>query len=644
MFLQELNSIRKTQFDLENLIKQRARSTPSFLSEIKLLFETITHGVLQLQSSMLKQFKMLEIQVSTFGAFLSNKLEISQKLSDLSAFQAQFNIILEIQADLEIQLRKKKWYKNTIDLVVRIFPSFNQQSNSVIQNSVLFSEKSVRKPKRKIEKEKSIILPRNIPKSNSLEIEQTRSDYPNEINQTFPKKRIEEILLSSPKRNPVPIDEPLLLTNESSLPQSVSMSQDTILNTQDNYVNKSISSDTILDKLFSQETCKTMDLSQTLPISSLSINQTQTQENFSSLLFDCTDIFPNKEDHGSLMNSQATTIAGNSPILGQKYKNTSLLTHDNVMLTQDNIMLTQDSVMLTQDSVMLTQDNVMLTQDSVMLTQDSVMLYQQNQPFSQSQEISQYDQTWHNIGSTNIGNLNNETAEYTNIDSVSDSITIPRETNTGNVSNDKISCVSDSTFKLVSSEKGSKNIKHASQYNNTNSNHFESGYKRILAKQVKPSTQILEKQQREIFEKPMISKQDKKNTDIQKLPSSQPPGNFTFPTKQKSILNYVSPPRNQTINWEIANRVENDLFKETQIQTNQPTNLSNFKNSRKLIDKPSNKNSTNSRKLNSRSFYKMNFLMISREEITMDFPESLWTSETIPDEVMAQLELDLNFW
>ena len=623
MFLQELNSIRKTQFDLENLIKQRARSTPSFLSEIKLLFETITHDVLQLQSSMLKQFKMLEIQVSTFGAFLSNKLEISQKLSDLSAFQAQFNIILEIQADLEIQLRKKKWYKNTIDLVVRIFPSFNQQSNSVIQNPVLFSEKSVRKPKRKIEKEKSIILPRNIPKSNSLEIEQTRSDYPNQINQTFPKKRIEEILLSSPKRNPVPIDEPLLHTNEYSLPQSVSMSQDTILNTQDNYVNKSISSDTILDKLFSQETCKTMDLSQTLPISSLSINQTQTQENFSSLLFDCTDIFPNKEDHGLLMNSQATTIAGNSPILGQKYKNTSLLAQDNITLTQDSVMLTQDSVMLTQDSV---------------------MLYQQNQPFSQSQEISQYDQTWHNIGSTNIGNLNHETAEYTNIDSVSDNITIPRETNTGNVSNDNISCVSDSTFKLVSSEKRSKNIKHASQYNNTNSNHFESGYKRILGKHVKPSTQILGKQQREIFEKPMISKQDKKNTDIQKLPSSQPPGNFTFPTKQKSILNYVSPPRNQTINWEITNRVENDLFKESQIQTNQPTNLSNFKNSRKLIDKPSNKNSTNSRKLNSRSFYKMNFLMISREEITMDFPESLWTSETIPDEVMAQLELDLNFW
>ena len=575
MYLQELNSIRKTQFDLENFIKQRARSNPSFIIEIKLLFEIITHDVLHLQSSMLKEFRGLEIQVSTFGAFLSNKLEISQKLSDLSAFQAQFNIILEIQADLEKQLRKKKWYKNTIDLVVRVFPSVSEQSNSVLQNQVLVSEKSIRNPKRKIEKEKTIILPENI---NLVETEQNNDTNPN-----LPKKRIDEISLSSHSYCPVAIEEQI---HESSLPHSVSLSQDMMsIHTQDNYVNKLISSNTIIDS-----PSKTMDLSQTLPISSLSINQTQTQDNFSSMLFDCTDIFPIKTGHGSLMESQSSMLITNSPILGQKNNHGNFINRDITLQSQEIQALTQ------------------------------------------SQEISQNDQPW-----IQTENITKGSAESTNIETslnITDSITVSEDTGSKYISVNNTTIVPNSAQKLESMKMS------LNKHDAINLNSNQSGLVGIIpkkqCKQNKSNIHFLGNlRQKESFGKSMICKQ-KKFTDIPKQASSQMQFDFIFPTKQKSILHYVSPPRKNVNNLEITNRLENEIFEETNLSS-----LKNQKNSDRALQ---NKINTNNRKLNTRSFYKLSVLMISRDEITYDFPTTIWESENLPEEVIAQLELDLNFW
>ena len=149
MYLQELNTIRKDQFDLEILLQQRSRSTTSLLSQIKTLSERITLQVLRVQTSMFRHFRDLELQVATLGVFLSQKLDIPHQLSDLSAFQAQFNIILEIQSDLELVLRKKKWYSNTIELKIDI----NSVPTQLEQIPVLETQKSiVRKPKRKKER------------------------------------------------------------------------------------------------------------------------------------------------------------------------------------------------------------------------------------------------------------------------------------------------------------------------------------------------------------------------------------------------------------------------------------------------------------------------------------------------------------
>ena len=527
MYLQELNSIRKTQFDLENLIKQRARANPSFLSEIKFLFERITLDVLQLQSSMLERFRELEIQVSTFGCFLSNKLEISEKLSDLSAFQAQFNIILEIQADIEIHLRKKRWYKNTIDLVVRI-PGITGQTNSVP-----FAEKSARKAKRKIDREEPTSLPQDIINT-SVDIEQTNSH----------------------SNCPVSMGELDLAASESSLPQSGSLTQDTILlNTQDNSVQPH--SDTILDNplLFSQDSIPytSLDLSQTLPISSLSINQ--TQDNFASLLFDCSDIFPVKPQNAPLVDSQATTDGTNSPVIGEKHNHASVIAQE--ILSQEQ---------------------------------------------TQSQEIILHDLTSGQEANHGVSNKNKEhcisknlvftalhqepvSADYPNMKTSSNTINL------------------DSHVELFSK-------KHCKQTN----------FKMNFAGSFKES---------ESLQKSFLCGQ------ISEKPKQTSFWNFSFPKKQRSILNYVSPPRNNT------HDVGNDLTL-TEVHLNSSTDSSTLKHhGHTETNHANNKNITT---INSRPFYRLNLLMVNREEITNDFPVMMWNSESFPAEVLAQLELDLNFW
>ena len=96
MLLNGLNCIRKIQFDLENLISSRYRANPSFLLGIKILFQKITEECVFLENSILKQFKDIEYQISKQDFVLSEKSKFSEKLSELSAFQAQFNILIEI--------------------------------------------------------------------------------------------------------------------------------------------------------------------------------------------------------------------------------------------------------------------------------------------------------------------------------------------------------------------------------------------------------------------------------------------------------------------------------------------------------------------------------------------------------------------
>ncbi|KAI6659194.1 Zinc finger FYVE domain-containing protein 26-like [Oopsacas minuta] len=282
-------------------------------TKIRKLFEKITKDALQLQTSMLQKFKDIDFQISTMGIHLARNVLVPQQLSELSAFQCQFNIILEIQSDLEKLLKKKRWYTNTIELVIRL-QSANQLADKNCINPMITPKIPVRNPKRKIviERQYRPILPRKESTSSLSEANSTMINNisPNLIESTR-KKRVGNV--DNHENTQQPCSSNNHQSYEPTIDDHLPKSQE--VNIENNMVNKQTTqSYTILDNpgYFSQENqpSASVDLSETLPISSLSLSNTQTEDlNFTSMLFDCSDNIPV---------TQATHLQ-NSPVLTQNF-------------------------------------------------------------------------------------------------------------------------------------------------------------------------------------------------------------------------------------------------------------------------------------------------------------------------------------
>ena len=254
MFLSGLNCIRKFQFDLENLISSRYRSNAGFLLEIKVLFQKITEETVILQNSILKQFKHIEFLISKQDFILSGKTEISEELSELSAVQFQFNIIIEIQVEIEKKLRKKKWFLDKLELTISI--------PSLCPEPELRPKLQSRKPKRKIGNETGTKSQNDTRGPDKLISSQ------NLVTEYNPKKKSCEVL----EMAEIEVDTFSQKIDSSNIPSKLTFHQQTnkIINKQEQ---------------LSQEISKNVDM--TLPFSSLSLNNNLSQEiKFPTNLFD----------------------------------------------------------------------------------------------------------------------------------------------------------------------------------------------------------------------------------------------------------------------------------------------------------------------------------------------------------------------
>ena len=104
--------------------------------------------------------------------------------------------------------------------------------------------------------------------------------------------------------------------------------------------------------------------------------------------------------------------------------------------------------------------------------------------------------------------------------------------------------------------------------------------------------------------------------------------------KQSSILKYVSPPRNKHIT---------DISVGCKSLTHKNKDFSAEGHQSKSKFESTNSNPRVNTKQPNRPFYSMNILMIQREEIIYDFPDSFWMSEEFPSKLISQFEDDLDY-
>ena len=267
MLLNGLNCIRKIQFDLENLICSRYRANPSFLLGIKILFQKITEECVFLENSILKQFKDIEYQISKQDFVLSEKSKFSEKLSELSAFQAQFNILIEIQAEIEKKLRKKKWFSDKLELVLTI-PCLSLKPELANR-----PKSQLRKPKRKIGNEIGTMS-----LNESKDSEKVISS-PNFVTEYNPKKKMEKF--RNEPSEVLEIAEIEANAFSQKINSDITPYKQTIHQQTNTIINK--------QEQLSQENFPAKHVEMNIPFSSLSLNNDFTQEtNITSVLFDCS--------------------------------------------------------------------------------------------------------------------------------------------------------------------------------------------------------------------------------------------------------------------------------------------------------------------------------------------------------------------
>ena len=269
MFLSALNRIRKFQFDLESLIISRYRSNPGFLSEIKILFQKISEETVLLQNSILKRFKEIEFQISKQEYFLSERIKISEELSELSAFQAQFNILIEIQTDIERKLRKKKWFTDKLELIIKT-PSLEPEPELIGRPKL-----PLRKPKRKIGNETRTISQNESRSSDGILSSQNLSDNnPKKKMELFPNEPSEVLEMAD-----IELDTFPQKIDSNSVPYKQTFHQQT----------KTI---THKQEQLSQEIFSSKKVDMSLPFSSLSLNNNFSQD---------TNLFDSQSENTTLM-------------------------------------------------------------------------------------------------------------------------------------------------------------------------------------------------------------------------------------------------------------------------------------------------------------------------------------------------------
>ena len=497
MLLNGLNCIRKIQFDLENLISSRYRANPSFLLGIKILFQKITEECVLLENSILKQFKDIEYQISKQDFVLSEKSKFSEKLSELSAFQAQFNILIEIQAEIEKKLRKKKWFSDKLELVITI-PCLSLKPELTDR-----SKSQLRKPKRKIGNEIGTMS-----LNESKDSEKVISS-PNFVTEYNPKKKMEKF--RNEPSEVLEIAEIEANASSQRIDSNITPYKQTIHQQTNTIINK--------QEQLSQEIFPAKHVEMNIPFSSLSLNNDFTQEtNFPSVLFDC---------------SQTDTTL----ILEENIGSQIIESND----TQ-NISLSQE--LLPMENLFKTKT---ISENEYSLTTQKEKIDDKPLFLSKRQEKYKFN------------------------------ISIP-------------SCEGKYPGKL----KG----KHLQTTDKTK----------------------------------MFINNTSKNlqTPLNPIKSFH---------KQSSILKYVSPPRNLSVNLKKSNDCKSLTHKNINLSGEDHQTKANLFGK----FKGSNTNPRVDRKLPNRPFYSMNILMIQREEIIYDFPDSFWTDDEFPAVVISQLERDLDY-